>query len=135
MADPDQDMFLRLIQQQLKESQQGNIQNEMLLKSLNRPTTIDSPFKTETIPGNAGAFASPMALGTNQSSIPKTSMQPQTNLQSQTSMPPPMSPKQPPMMPPNRGMPQQIDPRLQNSPYSIPEILKALMGMQGGLNN
>ena len=71
MADPDQDMFLRLIQEQLKQSQHGNIQNEMLLKSLNRPTDVGSPFKTQTTPGNPGAFASPMPLGTNTSEIPK----------------------------------------------------------------
>ena len=122
MADPDSDMFLRLIQEQLKQSQQGNIQNEMLLKSLNRPTDVGSPFKTQTTPGNPGAFASPMPLGTNNSSIPKTGM-------------PPQPPQMPPQMPPNQGMPQQIDPRLQNSPYSIPNILKSIMGMQGGLNN
>lgn len=89
MADPDSDMFLRLIQEQLKQSQQGSLQNEHVLQSLNRPSNIQSPFKTDTIPGNAGAFAAPpMSLGTNTSTIPKTSM-PQSPMDQFMAMQPP----------------------------------------------
>src|SRR5512138_407113 len=120
MASPfdDDQMFLRHLRQQIKDAQGVNIQNERLMQSLNRPTNMPSPFFTQTTPGNPGAFASPQPLNYPGSTIPKT------------------TPGVPPQVGPMGAnsklfmMPQTPDPRLQNSPYSIPNIIKSLMGGQ-----
>lgn len=72
--DPDSDVVLRLLKEQLKQSQQGSLENSKLLSALNRnpadigpwkttttPTPEISPWKTETIQGDAGKFAQPNA--------------------------------------------------------------------------
>lgn len=71
--DPDSDILLRILKEQLKASQQGNIENSKVLSSLNRnsadigpwkttinPTPEIGPWKTTTTPGDAGRFANPM---------------------------------------------------------------------------
>jgi len=68
----DDNMFLRHIRQQIQDAQGGNLKNERLMKSLNRPTNMPMPFHTQTIPGNPGRFASPQPLNYPGSEIPKT---------------------------------------------------------------
>src|SRR5512138_3399264 len=118
MASPfdDDQMFLRHLRQQIKDAQGVNIQNERLMQSLNRPTNMPTPFYTQTTPGNPGAFASPQPLNFPGSTIPKTTPGMPSQVGPMNSAPMNTGPK--PFM-----TPQTPDPRLQNSPYSIPKLM------------
>lgn len=75
----DDRMFLRHIRQQLRDTKLGNLQNEQLMQSLNRPSTLP-PFYTETIPGNPGRFVPSQPLQFPGSEISKTSLPPQSGI-------------------------------------------------------
>lgn len=127
----DDNMFLRHIKEQVRENQKANLLNSFLMNSLNRPADA-GPWKTQIAQGDPGKFASPMPLGTNNTTIPKTTM-PMPQPPMMGASPTPAMPQ--PQMPgsvnpqPQFGMPQKPDPRLENSPYSIPNLLKSIMGM------